>query len=267
MNNFLSYKPENPRTVKTRKKDATASIDDAAILGVAHVLWEPDGITDNTFITGLQRKTTLDMGENNNCLTPSHPIGGYDRLRIIGNGTCDLAFGHEVKIELDDPDTTVAYLACYKPARDEISADVTNLVLYDMDMDMAGVTGSVGTTFAAYQPRPGQFLAVMKGGYETNSKLIISSAYTCTRYDSGTRIMNFAGVPVTVTIPATLPEGWHARFCQGDGNQITFAASGGNSILNYSSHTKTAGALAVADIDVYTNGSGGAVILSGNTGA
>lgn len=250
----------------TTKFDATASIDAAAILGIDHVVWTPGGDTVNTFVTGRQRMTTLDMGSGNDVPDPSHPVAGYDRLKIIGNGTCDLAFVHESKFENADADTNIGYLAFYKPSRDVIAGDVTNLVLYDADMDMTGVTGTVTNTYSFYQPRSGQHLMLQKGGIEVNAKLIVA-AYELTRYDSGNRILAFAGTTINVTVPAALPAGFNCRVCQGDANKVTILASGGNTILNIDTQFKTEGILAVVDIDVMTSGSGGAVILSGRTSA
>lgn len=53
--------------------------------------------------------------------------------------------------------------------------------------------------------------------------------------------------PVTVTIPAGLPEGFSVVVIQKGAGQVTFATSG-TTLLNFSSHTKTAGQHAVVTL-------------------
>lgn len=259
-----TFGPDAIGSITTTKADATSSIDAAAIIGIAEVEWALTTNTTVTFITGVQRKTTLNL-MGGNCLAPAHPVGGFDRLIVIGTGTCDYSFIHESKLELLTTGTIVNYVSFYKPSIDEIKGNITNFVLFDADVSLAGIEGTVTNKHSLYSPAD-DFLMIQKGGIQANAKLLLDD-YTATKHDSGNVLLVYKATDINITIPSTLPIGTRIRFVQGLGGKGVFLASGGNNILNVSSHTKTGGLFSVCDIDVITNGTGGATILSGLTSA
>ncbi len=119
---------------------AIATIDDAALLGQDVVTWTPGSDPSGTFVTNRMRKTIVDTSSS--AITGvEHPIAGYDYLLMQGNNNLDLAFGHESKFKKTGSGT-LANFSFYKPAIDTIDGTVTNLILYDGDMDLSGVTYS-----------------------------------------------------------------------------------------------------------------------------
>jgi len=130
-------------TVASTKVDATASIDAAAILGQDVVTWTPASNPDTVgvYITGRMRKTVVDVGSASiTGAGVSHPVGGYDYLLMQGNtNTLNFAFVTEAKFKKTGTGI-LTNLIFYKPAIDTITGTVSNITLFDGDMDLTGVT-------------------------------------------------------------------------------------------------------------------------------
>lgn len=253
------------RHVTTTAVSATASIDAAAILGQDIVTWTPSAGTGGVGVYkhGRQRKFILNT-VNGAVQSPDHPTCGYDYFVMQGANNCDLAFVHQSKFSKSDGGT-LGSISFYKPSIDGTFTNVTNMKFLDCEMDLTGITLG-GKAYAVYSPDTDKYI-LHNGGMIKNVTLIVGSTYTLTDADGGNFFLGFAGAPIAVTVPSTVLAGVSATFIQGDANQISFAGSGGNSVLNASSHTKTRTALSAARVHVITNGSGGATILEGDTAA
>lgn len=241
----------------------SGDIEDIARLGVLSVNVSPASSSSN-ISTNVIRRTVCDTS-NGSMTGLSHCIGGYDYLKLQGNNNSVLQIVHEAKLKKTG-NGTVSHLVFYKPAIDEIEGTITKATIFDGDVDFSGISGSISEIKLLDNPYTDRVLET-KGGILTSSKLILTSTYTATDNDCGTTLLGFASSTITFTVPSTITAGCEFTIIQGDANQITFAASGGNSILNANSHTKTRTTSAVVNINVVTSGSGGATYLSGDTGA
>lgn len=126
-------------SISTTTTAATPSIDAAALLGQAVVTWTPASDPSGTFVTNIMRKTIVNVGTSS-ITGVDHPIAGYDYLVMQGNtNTLDLAFVHESKFGKTGTGI-LNNLSFYKPAIDTIAGSVTNITLFDGDMDLSGVT-------------------------------------------------------------------------------------------------------------------------------
>lgn len=129
--------------ISTTTVSATVGIDEAALLGQDVVTWTPSSNPNTTgvYITNRMRKTVVDV--TNASITGtgiSHAVAGYDYYLMQGNtNTIDLAFVHESKFKKTGTGT-LNQLVFYKPAKDSISGTVNNIILFDGDMDLSGVT-------------------------------------------------------------------------------------------------------------------------------
>jgi hypothetical protein len=102
--------------------------------------------------------------------------------------------------------------------------------------DISFTTGNVSTT------------GNLTGGSSTNSKLAgfgatinsKSVSYILTASDNGTIISFTSATAVTLTIPASLPDGFNCMVVQYGNGQITFTGSG-TTLYNRNSYTKSAG--------------------------
>lgn len=87
--------------------------------------------------------------------------------------------------------------------------------------------------------------------------------------DTGKIVTLNNGSSVTVTLPATAPIGFGITVYQKGAGQVTFSPAGSATLVNQSSHTKTAGQHAVVTLFVSANSGGSAAVwvLAGDTGA
>ncbi len=251
--------------VTTTTITATASIEDAAALGVSKFTWTPSANTAGVgvYLHGRQVQGVLNT-VNGSVDAPDHITVGYDYFKMQGNNKCDLAFVHQSKFSKTGTGT-LGSLSFYKPSIDGTFTNVTNMKFLDCEMDLTGITLG-GKAYAVYSPDTDKYV-LHNGGMIKNVTLIVGTTKTVTDADGGNFFLGFAGAAIAVTVPSTVLAGVSVTFIQGDANQISFAGSGGNSVLNASSHTKTRTALSKVTIDVIISGSGGATILAGDTGA
>jgi hypothetical protein len=130
-------------SISTTSVSATAGIDEAALLGQDTVTWTPSSNPNTTgvYVTTKMRKLVLDVSNASVTGTGvSHPVAGYDYMLMQGNtNTADLVFVHESKFKKTGT-ATLNNLIFYKPAKDSISGTINNLILFDADMDLSGVT-------------------------------------------------------------------------------------------------------------------------------
>lgn len=103
---------------------------------------------------------------------------------------------------------------------------------------------------------------LIRSGKIQGTKVIADTAYTLRPLDCGYRLIFTAATAVTVTIPAGLAINYEVTLQQNGAGQVVLT---GQTINNYSSHTKLAGQYAIAallgepTVNVYT--------LTGSTGA
>ncbi|HRC27581.1 MAG TPA: hypothetical protein PKX87_09150 [Alphaproteobacteria bacterium] len=255
-------------TITTTDVAATASIDAvAADMGIDHLIWAPSANThaSGTFKTPRMSKMTVDLA-GGNVVSPGHAIASFAQSVYKGAGTAALGFGIESKLIVEDAGTTLSSFSHFKPAIGDIDGAVGVHIAFDADVDFAGISGTVTDKYALYAPRT-DALSVVKGGLELAAKFLVGD-YTLTRGDAENKLMSFGSGAITLTVPSTLPAGFGVTVMQGlTGDTITFAASGGNSVFNKDSHTKTGGQFAACRIDLISSGGSGAGILSGATGA
>lgn len=243
----------------------TVSTDYAIKGGPKTLTWRPESDTGNVgvFKAAGGNKAILDTTDGA-VEGVDHMISTLDQFHMTGGNDCAVAFGHEVKFSKDG-DGTLGSFSFYKPSLNGTFTDVNNLKFLDCEMDLTGITLG-GKAYSIYSPDSDKYI-LHNGGLIKKVTLIVGATYTMTDADGGNFFLGFAGTPIAVSVPSTVLAGVSATFIQGDANRISFAGSGGNSVLNASSHTKTRTALSRVTIDVLTNGSGGAVILAGDTAA
>jgi len=243
--------------------DASAfagTIESTAKCGTHKIIHTPATASGN-ILTGTMRIAEADL--TTAAMTgSSHLIAGYDYLKIVGGSNNSVQqFVHESKMTMTNTGTTTN-VSFYKPAIDAIDGTITNLKMIDLEMDITGISGAVTTPYAIYSPDTDKH-ALIKGGVVTRAETLVDN-YTLTPNDSGCHFLMFAGTTKTITAPTTLPEGFTCTIMQGDANQVTVAASGGNTIFNKESHTKTEKTYAIVTVTQYTST---VTSLSGETGA
>lgn len=102
-----------------------------------------------------------------------------------------------------------------------------------------------------------------KGGIRTGRVAIGTPTYAVTTADCGKAIATAAGVPVTITLPDTVPAGCEIGFAPLDANQISFVGGGTALVLNANNQTKTRTLYSVVNARTFTDG---VWLLSGDTG-
>lgn len=102
-----------------------------------------------------------------------------------------------------------------------------------------------------------------KGGIRTGRVAIGTPTYAVTSADCGKAVATAAGVPVTITLPDTVPAGCEIGFAPLDSNRISFTPGGTALVLNASGHTKTRALYSVVNARTFTDG---VWLLSGDTG-
>jgi hypothetical protein len=95
------------------------------------------------------------------------------------------------------------------------------------------------------------------------------ATYTVLATDLAATVELDGTTTVQVTLPKTLPVGFHCRVLQAGAGQIEFLAESGGQLRNRQSHTKTAGQYAVTNLYVSknTNMTSAEWVLSGDTAA
>lgn len=103
-------------------------------------------------------------------------------------------------------------------------------------------------------------------GHKANVRAETGTTYTIVASDTGRHITFTNASAITVTVPNTLLEGFQCTWEQGGAGQVTF--SGGATVNNRSSHTKSAGQHALGMLSCKSGtGSNAVVTLGGDTGA
>lgn len=243
------------------------SFDEVKKARITDLVWQPSAESSAVVVADF---TTLEVDTSlGDCTGASHAVGSYVYFKGTGGGTSAQNFLRENRIGVFDG-STLGTLVVNKHVLD-LNADVDGTLatlVIDQLSDFSGTATWV--TAIETQILDPRHVYKTAGGIVATPK-VIDTDYTLTPPDSGKAIMFYdATSPAskTVTVPASLPAGFSAVIINGDGTQVIFAASGGNTIFNVSGHTKTAAAaFSRCTIEVLSSGSGGAVILSGNTGA
>lgn len=256
-------------TVITSDVTPTVSIDDTAKhMGIRYLQWNPSASTiaeTPVFKTAFMSKIKVNV-DDGDVVAPSHAISLYAQSVYEGDGTIDYGFGIEGKLSILDAETTVQNYSEFKPAIGPINGDLTNYTAFDADIDFSGIDGTATNTYSLNSPRT-TMLAVQKGGLLTAAKFLVAP-YTVTVNDANNTLFSFGSGAIDLTVPASLPDGLKLDLIQGlTTDPVTPIASGGNTIFNVDSHTKTGGQFAATQINVITGGSGGVTIFSGRTAA
>ena len=105
-------------------------------------------------------------------------------------------------------------------------------------------------------------------GFDANLNDQTGTTYTLVAGDNGKVVTLNNGSAITLTIPASLGDGFNCLIVQKGTGQVTLSAASGVSIANRSTETKTAGQYAtVSVINIGNDGSNDIYILSGDTGS
>jgi hypothetical protein len=94
------------------------------------------------------------------------------------------------------------------------------------------------------------------------SRTMSGTSDTLLRTDNGNYIYYTSNSAVTLTVPNNLPADFTCLIIQQGSGQVTFSAASGTTLVNYDSHTKTAGQKAIATLIITSNTDG--VSASGN---
>lgn len=235
-------------SASSTKADATASVDDAALMGQNILTWTPSTNTSGTFVTGRMDKVITDT-TNGNVASTDHSIGHYTYCVYQGNGTVGYGFGDEVKLDINGT-TTVSNFSFFKPAVEDIAGTVTNLIMVDCAMDLSGISGTVTNKYSIYSPDTDAIM-VNKGGFLGQTTIFPAGNVTLDDSYSGATIYFLTGSTQTVNVPNTLSEGFKpVTVVQGDGNQITVAGTGGLTVFGADGKTKTRTTSSVIVINV-----------------
>ena len=100
-------------------------------------------------------------------------------------------------------------------------------------------------------------------GFDANLNDQTGTTYTLTSSDNGKVVTLNNGSAITLTIAASLGDGFNCLIVQKGSGQVTLSAAGGVTIANRSSETKTAGQYATVSV---INIGSDTYILSGDTG-
>ena len=100
-------------------------------------------------------------------------------------------------------------------------------------------------------------------GFDANLNDQTGTTYTLTSSDNGKVVTLNNGSAITLTIAASLGDGFNCLIVQKGAGQVTLSAAGGVTIANRSSETKTAGQYATVSV---INIGSDTYILSGDTG-
>lgn len=101
-----------------------------------------------------------------------------------------------------------------------------------------------------------------------NIQTITSFPYTLLASDNGKVLRLNSASAAVVNLPDSLPVGWSIAWSQAGAGQITFTPTGGATMNNRQSHTKSAGQHGMGSLVVMTNsGSNAMYNLAGDTGA
>lgn len=142
------------------------------------------------------------------------------------------------------------------------------------------IKGTVGATANAIPVADGTGTATLKAsgvtidsangisGHTEVQNIQSGTTYTMAASDCGKVVIFTNGSPVTVTIPQTLTAGWHCRWEQQGGGQVSFNGSAVTpaTLNNRQTHVKAAGQYAVGGLACYTSGTPAVVTLFGDTG-
>jgi len=250
-----------PRTVTDTDTSFAGAIEDTARLGYCKNSMAPSGNSTNISFASVDW-TEVDT-TSGNITGAGHGGATMSYMSFKGSGTVAQSFIHESKLKTDDT-VDLTSLSFYKLSTDSIATGsvITSLKGLDCEMDLSGIDGTVTTAYSIYSPDTDKIL-LNNGGLITDSVTLVDD-YTLDDNDSGNHFLMFAGTTKTVTAPTTLSDGFTCSVMQGDANQVTVAASGGNTIFNKESHTKTEKLYAVVTITQYTST---VTSLNGETGA
>jgi hypothetical protein len=103
-------------------------------------------------------------------------------------------------------------------------------------------------------------------GYRGNVNRQTGTSYTLDAADAGKVVELANAAAIALTLPNSLPKGWHCTVVQDAAGQVTFTAASGATLKNRQSHTKTAGDGALCVLYVSSNaGSAAAWRLGGDT--
>ncbi len=255
-------------TVITRDVSATPSIDAVfSDMGANHLIWEPSDDTNRTYKAPRGSKITIDL-TNGDVQSPAHGVAFYAYAVYQGTGTSDLGYGVESKLELKDAGTNVVSHSMFKPALGPVNGTLSLLKMFDGEMDLSGINGTISKVNLIYSPDKDK-LAFIKGGVLTNSK-VVTDSHTLTENDSGTTLVVYSSSAATVTVPIDLPYGFHCRIVQAGTGKVTVAAEAGDgayTILNADGHASTSGAWRTIEIVTALILTTKTVFLFGQTGA
>lgn len=239
--------------------DAPASLPATGIFGALSARATPAGGTDSAVKTPLVRMLTA-SSTGGAWSGDSHPIGGFDILRLEGANGFAQVFGHEARID-NAATGTVADLTFYKAVLGTNAGPL--LKATGLDFPDLSVLAPSAERKAILVRDPGA-TSELAGGYSTGGVSILTAARTLTPADSGKIIPVAAGAPCTITCPSTMPAGRVFDLIQADGNQMTVAAGAGAALVNASAHAKSR---ALGSVLRLVTTSTGVFILSGDTAA
>lgn len=106
-------------------------------------------------------------------------------------------------------------------------------------------------------------------GYAANINKQTGTSYTLVAADAGKIVELTNAAAIALTVPNSFLEGFACTIVQGGAGQVTVASTGSGTVVNRQSHTKTAGANAMAALYVRGNSGGSAAVwvLGGDTAA
>lgn len=111
-------------------------------------------------------------------------------------------------------DTLVVLRGAFRP-----SADGTFAIRIKSEVAASAVTARIGSVLTIRAAQPGGYIAA-------NPAIPVSTfagtSYTLTAADQGEHIKCTSSSPVTITVPATLPEGFHVRVSQRGSGAVSF---------------------------------------------
>lgn len=132
-------------------------------------------------------------------------------------------------------------------ARDAVGAMVQDSATIDATYNDAGDTLTIDV-------RPASITAPLVGLMPVTD--VASTAYTVQLADLARTLRFTAATAVTVTVPDTLPSGFHCELSQGGAGQITVVGGGAMVVTNLSNQLKSAGQLAIMQLRVFGTNTG-----------
>lgn len=172
-----------------------------------------------------------------NLVGNAHGIGHFDIFTIKGGGTCNLLFGKETRIALENNSTLTEFLLhkwVFEPNATN-SGTIGTVTLDGLD-DQSASAPYIGMFRRLYaDPR---MVDYYNGGI-IQPPAIVDASRTFSDRDSGKIFYLNSGANATFTFPSTLSDGFRVKIIQGTlGGKITMV-SGGRTILANTARVQT----------------------------